>query len=294
MSLTLSKKNTIYIACPANTATGGPELLHQLFSKLRELDFNVKIYYYNCSSQNPVHEQFIGYTPEYVDKINDEKNNVLIVPEVATEILTGFRNISKVIWWLSVDNFFNSYKIKKIFYGILFNLNNKKNQKKTLENSEKIKMRNKYNYYYKLNFKNDNSIIHFVQSYYAYLFLKRENVNNIYFLSDYINPEFINNQLNKSNLQKENIALYNPNKGYFFTKKLIKCYPDINWIPLINLKRNEMSNLLLKAKVYIDFGEHPGKDRIPRESAISGCCVITGLKGSAKYHNDVPIKLDYK
>lgn len=55
-----------------------------------------------------------------------------------------------------------------------------------------------------------------------------------------------------------------------------------------------MSNLLLKSKVYIDFGNHPGKDRIPREAAISGCCVITGLRGSAKYYEDVPINNEYK
>lgn len=27
-----------------------------------------------------------------------------------------------------------------------------------------------------------------------------------------------------------------------------------------------------KAKVYIDFGFHPGKDRIPREAVMCGAC----------------------
>ena len=35
-------------------------------------------------------------------------------------------------------------------------------------------------------------------------------------------------------------------------------------------------------------------DRIPREAAISGCCVITGRKGAAAYHEDVPILEKYK
>ncbi len=55
-----------------------------------------------------------------------------------------------------------------------------------------------------------------------------------------------------------------------------------------------MIALLKRAKVYIDFGNHPGKDRIPREAAICGCCVITGKRGSAYYHNDVPIPDKYK
>ena len=47
-------------------------------------------------------------------------------------------------------------------------------------------------------------------------------------------------------------------------------------------------------KIYIDFGEHPGKDRIPREAAANGCCVITNRKGSAAYAEDVPIPDQFK
>jgi hypothetical protein len=60
------------------------------------------------------------------------------------------------------------------------------------------------------------------------------------------------------------------------------------------MKRNEIIDLLKKAKVYIDFGNHPGKDRIPREAAVLGCCVIVGKRGSAKYYEDVPIPEEYK
>ena len=44
----------------------------------------------------------------------------------------------------------------------------------------------------------------------------------------------------------------------------------------------------------MDFGNHPGKDRIPREAAISGCCVITGRQGAAAFYEDVPIPDRYK
>ena len=53
-------------------------------------------------------------------------------------------------------------------------------------------------------------------------------------------------------------------------------------------------NLLLKSKVYIDFGHHPGKDRFPREAASCGCCIITGMKGAAKYYEDVSIPAEFK
>jgi hypothetical protein len=55
-----------------------------------------------------------------------------------------------------------------------------------------------------------------------------------------------------------------------------------------------MREVLETSKVYIDFGNHPGKDRIPREAAISGCCVITGKRGAARFYQDVPIPEEYK
>ena len=55
-----------------------------------------------------------------------------------------------------------------------------------------------------------------------------------------------------------------------------------------------MLHLMQISKVYIDFGNHPGKDRIPREAAICGCCIITGKRGSANNKIDIAIKDKYK
>jgi len=60
------------------------------------------------------------------------------------------------------------------------------------------------------------------------------------------------------------------------------------------MKRTEVLDLLKSAKVYIDFGNHPGKDRLPREAATLGACVITSRRGSAGYFEDVPIPEEYK
>jgi hypothetical protein len=51
---------------------------------------------------------------------------------------------------------------------------------------------------------------------------------------------------------------------------------------------------LKRAKVYIDFGNHPGMDRLPREAAMAGCIVITNKEGAAYYDEDVPIPSQYK
>lgn len=53
---------------------------------------------------------------------------------------------------------------------------------------------------------------------------------------------------------------------------------ELNFKPIINMTRDEVIRELQRAKVYIDFGNHPGKDRIPREAAILGCCAIVGKR----------------
>lgn len=141
----------------------------------------------------------------------------------------------------------------------------------------------------------DPGVIHLVQSQYAKEHCKKIGItsNQIMELSDYLNPLFIKNAL-ENNFIKKDIVLYNPKKGYEFTKKLITAAPEIRWIPLTGFTVSQMAKILSAAKVYIDFGEHPGKDRIPREAVISGCCILTGKKGAAAFYEDVPINKQFK
>lgn len=129
------------------------------------------------------------------------------------------------------------------------------------------------------------------QSYYALDFCQRHGLKNILYLSDYINDYFLSSQISDI---KENIILYNPKKGFKFTKKILAYGTEFNFIPLINMSRDEICNMMRKAKIYMDFGNHPGKDRMPREACMLGCVVITGLRGSAKFSQDVCIPSEYK
>ena len=72
--------------------------------------------------------------------------------------------------------------------------------------------------------------------------------------------------------------------------KIIQKASELNWQPIENMTRSQVKDLMKKSKIYIDFGNHPGKDRLPRESRLQGCVVITGKNGSAKYYEDVPIE----
>ena len=129
------------------------------------------------------------------------------------------------------------------------------------------------------------------QSEYAQYYLLNNGFKEIFPLKDFINTEHIGKFSVKN---RENIVLYNPKKGFDFTKKLIKYSPNIKWVPIVNMTRQQVIELMNKAKVYVDFGFHPGKDRLPRECAMNGLCVITGNRGSARYFEDVWIENKYK
>lgn len=276
--LKLNENSKIYVACPANTATGGPELLHQLVYELTNFGLEAYMFYYGCKENvNPIHDAYLIYNNKYVTDIKDNADNILIVPEVKTKLLYRYKHIQKVIWWLSVDNYFNflnpKSKVEKIFKRFLY----------------RMKLYPRRNMY---NFNRKEKIIHFVQSEYARQFLIDKNISNIFYLSDYLNKRFIENQ--SITKEKKDLVVYNPKKGFEFTKELINYAKDIKFVPIVDMTRDEVANLLSEAKVYIDFGNHPGKDRIPREAAISGCCVIVGKRGAAKYYNDIPIDDEFK
>ncbi|WP_010603419.1 hypothetical protein [Pedobacter agri] len=68
----------------------------------------------------------------------------------------------------------------------------------------------------------------------------------------------------------------------------------LNWKPLVNMSPDEVAIWMNKSKLYVDFGYHPGQERMPREAILMKCCVVTGSKGSAAYQDDVPVPTGFK
>lgn len=109
-------------------------------------------------------------------------------------------------------------------------------------------------------------------------------------LSDYIHPDLFTT----SRVPKEDIILYNPKKGKQYVEKLMLLLPDCQFIPLQGFTREQLNEVFDRAKLYVDFGPFPGKDRIPREAVLHHCCLITGRFGASAFYEDVPIPGRYK
>lgn len=151
-------------------------------------------------------------------------------------------------------------------------------------------------YYYEANIPKDQymvfpeNTIFLSQSWYAYWWLQGKYIESIY-VTDYLNDEYMTADLSKPRKRQ---ILYNPKKGLEVTKRIMAELPDEKFIPIENMTVAQIKSLMEKSMLYIDFGNHPGKDRIPREAAMCGCCVITNREGSAVYYEDVSIPNEYR
>jgi len=275
----------IFVACPAYSHSGGPELLHQLCYSLRKQGFDSVMYYYEIKDTNesPVSKEYEKYSNPYVTRFDDDLNSLIVIPETGIWLLKKIKKAQKIFWWLSVDNYYVSTARS---FG----------QKLGLTRQQAYSIKERLHLIDCTRYIQDHRVIHLVQSEYAKEHLHKIGIlrENIFYLSDYLNEEFILHKRDISEKEKEDIVLYNPRKGLNFTKKIIKAMPDIKFVPLQGLSRDEMVDIIKRAKCYIDFGNHPGKDRIPREAAILGCCIITDTEGAAGNDIDVPIKKEYK
>ena len=270
----------VYVVCPANTQTGGPELLHQLCSTLIQFGVNAFMFYTHADAPfnpaDPVHPFYKKYHLPYTFNAEDSPRNIIILPEVNGSLLYMPKLSQRVFWWLSVDN----------YIGNVANSISGRKGNALAGPLPKI-------FYFD---KDDGDINHWVQSEYARQFVKLNGVPDykIYMVEDYLNQAFLSRAAQVDLSRKQNIVAFNPRKGFEVTQQLITVAPDLAWCPIQNMTPEQVQELLAAAKVYIDFGNHPGKDRIPREAAISGCVVITGRRGSASNDVDINIPAEFK
>ena len=270
----------IFIISPGNIHSGGPELVHQLASQLLKMDYNVYMFYLpanaNFDPADPVDPYYKKYHIPFVRNLEIDYKNIMIVPESSSLNLYVSKKIRRIMWWMSVDNYINN----------LCNILKKFKQNPLDSTMPKF-------FYFD---KDDSNIEHWVQSDYAKIFIKKNGIvdKQIYRVRDYLNEAFLQRASHVDISQKENIVAYNPVKGFEFTQKLLKVAPEINWQAIRDMTPEEVQQLLARAKVYIDFGNHPGRDRIPREAAVSGCCVVTGRRGAAGNPNDIAIDESFK
>jgi hypothetical protein len=268
----------IVILCPV-VRTGGPEALHQLATAISDLGGKVSMLYFLSTSTGHTHDTAFDITQDKFILIDPPKisgnlydqypvnqitefaltdSTLVIVPEAFATVVSKIPWAIKAVWWLSVDNSF------------LLHLD----QLPSTYTSEFFKQ---------------HEILHFYQSEYAKHALQLHGAKQRYALSDYVNSNVDANGYTQS----RNTIVYYPRKGKQLAEPFRTQHLDLQFVPIEKMTRAQVDQTLTQAGVYIDFGHHPGKDRVPREAARAGAVVLLRKAGSANFFEDHPLTDEY-
>ncbi len=269
----------IYVLCPGNNRSSTADNCHELCTQLIKRGFKVFMVYLpaneNFNPYNPVDEIYKKYNIPFDDGVEDNEKNILIVPEIAANFLYVTKKTRRILWWLNVNNFLRDIAVRTV------------NHFENILNSPMPRFFS-FNRY-------DSDIEHWAQSEYARQFLKVNGVpdEKIFTVTDYLDNIFFE-VLPLKNSAKKNLIAYRKIQGSDFTDIVKELASGVDWQPVENLTPAVVQKLFLDAKIYVDFGEHPAKEKLVREAAVSNCVVITSKHGAAANDLDINIPAEFK
>jgi hypothetical protein len=261
----------IQVVAPAGIITGGPESLHNLVYQIGKIGMASEIVYFPFGRQYEVTKGYERYTKNAHD-IDDNFSTLIVLPETLCMLGFSIKHAKVAIWWLSVDHFTQSkyYSFRDSFRYLRL----------------AVRRHRPYG-----GVKSLKEFIHFSKSTYDEEFLAQNQIEYMR-LTGPISENFI--ARTPKFQERDNVILFNPKKGKDITDYLQTNFKQFTFLPLSNMSNAALMNAYSSSKLYIDFGNHPGKERMPREAALLGCCVITGILGSAQNDFDIPIPKDFK
>src|SRR5574344_1418 len=249
----------VIIVCPWNI-TGGPDALHQLCGSINRQGGHAYIYYTEKPAKSneyallPYLQQYFIHT---IDHIEDASDTAVVLPEIYVNAVGSFTKATVFLWWLGLSE--SSMLVYDKFRSKL----------------ESTRLFNAC----------ANSRV--------YVELTQRKYKNTLRLIEPIAP--IMRQTTKE--ERQNYVVYNPVKGSDRYVEKISVHLDdseVKLIPARSMSSSQLAKTFSTSKVYLDFGTFPGRERMPREAATAGCCLITGQFGCSSYWEDLPIPEDYK
>jgi hypothetical protein len=274
----------VLILCP-EVKTGGPEALHQLGYRIACHGGTAHMVYYapysrieikdgimRCHAEaSPMPAHFAQYHPRVLTEATLGPGTLVIFPEplshFAAQVDVPYQ---RALWWLSLDNSLP--------------------QNPSLAEDD-----------YRHRFFADPGLVHFYQSDYARDYLRQGRSVRYHPLSDYTDQDFVRrSQIASENppiRTRGNTICFFPNKGAELAASFIGARaalpPDVEFVAIHDMTKAQVRDTLFGARLYIDFGGHPGKDRVPREAAVAGAIVLLRAAGAANHFLDHPLPAEY-
>jgi hypothetical protein len=242
-----------------------------LAGELRQLGINAYLSYFPSTSVTSIPDAYRHYGA-VLGAFTDTPDSAVIVPEIYSIPALRFKSQRRFVWWLSLSNFYG-WKGDSVFRDAFRSV-------RTL-----VRGRRPYGV------QSLSCLTHLVQSDTVSRHLEERGVSS-FPLCDFVNPVFL---LPPSTLhQRQDVILFNQSKSAVPVSALQREYPHLEFRGLHGLSALDLRDVYRSSKLFVDFGPHPGRDRMPREAVSQGCALITGLRGTAANSRDVPIPSRYK
>jgi hypothetical protein len=273
----------VLIFCP-EAKTGGPEAMHQLGCQIARHGGTARMVYYSpishievegdllrCHAEaSPMPAHFAQYHPQVLDETRLTADTLIVFPEPLAKLAAMPEvRYRRALWWLSLDNALP--------------------QNPELADDE-----------WRRRFFADPGLTHFYQCDYVRAFLQGNGAIQYHALSDYTDPDFLHqSQIASANRpigERTNRICFFPNKGADLAARFLEqpsARHPVEFVPIRGMTKPEVRETLFGARIYLDFGGHPGKDRVPREAAIAGAVVLLYAAGAARHFPDHPLPPEY-
>lgn len=255
--------------CPANLATGGTAGIHRLVSELNHIGADAGILYYDIGnifgtcSRYPQPEEYKRYDCPYVTEFPEDYSGAVIFPEVIGNAVTwdAFKKCTTVINWQGID---------------VYDWNTRPDERGL--------------------FLQNRDTMHITMSQYGMVHLRGLGLHPMK-IPDMLEDEFYDTADPKEH--REDVVLYNPVEVKMTDMQrsvMGSCIAEhgVTFLPLSGYTQAELIDIFHHSKLYIDFGEFSGRERLPREAVMCGCCILTSKSGTAGYYTDNPIPKSYK
>ena len=204
---------------------------------------------------------YADYGPRVAHEIVLDRETLLVVPEAVPVPRGATAACGVAIWWLSIDNAFPG----------------------------KPELRDQPQ---RAAFLQTPGLIHLYQSEYARQWLVEGGAEQVYALSDYTARLFTEAPAAAPAASAK--ASFNAQKGVVEAQEFFARRPGYDALALKGYTKLALRNIFAERALYVDFGHFPGKDRMPREAAVSGSIVFVNRAGAGAFGEDFPLPDPFK
>ena len=267
--------------------SGGPEATHQLVHELRALGVPAFLVPVGRTRAAQRVADYDVYDAPERRHVPHAPGQVVVAPEVYLPELLAMRDVRRVCWWLSIDNS-PVFRAERYAADVVAGLADRPRLREArafvwLAHRELARWRPRL-----------RDIDHVAQSHYAAEYLRRRLGVTAPLLTDYI-PGAASGAASVERPDRDRLGVaYNPAKGHRLLRRVQLLTPDLHWLPISGLTPDGVRDRLGEATVYLDLGQHPGKDRMPREAALAGAVTVVARRGSGADDTDVALPADHK